>query len=205
MVNFGLYVILTEPELPHADIARICVDEDVRYLQLREKNLPDIELLRLAETIRSITDGTSTRFVFNDRFDLALVSGADGVHFGQDDTPIEVARQFLPDRITVGLSTHSISQATEAVATNPDYIGFGPIYRTPTKAVPDPVVGTDALREVLKISSCPVVAIGGINRSNLDSVIEAGARNVAMVRELVHTRDSARRIADVQKRLRSSA
>lgn len=205
MDNFGLYVILTRPAIGHSAAAEIAVRRGVRMLQLREKGLPDGELLRIAREVRAVTRGTDTRFIVNDRPDIAILCDADGVHVGQDDLPVAEVRRIVGEGMTVGLSTHSIAQAT-AAQTLPgvDYIGFGPVYPTTTKAVPDPVVGPRLLKEVLGFSRLPVVAIGGIFPENIATVIDAGARNPCMVRWFMEPPDPAeveRRIAAVQRML----
>lgn len=163
-------------------------------LQLREKHLCDKALLGACEEILAVTAGTATRFIVNDRADIALLSGADGVHLGQDDISLEAARRILgPDKI-VGLSTHSIAQAREALAQHPDYIGFGPIYPTPTKVIPDPVVGTENLKTVLGFATVPVVAIGGIDLATAQKVTAVGAQNFCAVRYLMETPSLADRI-----------
>lgn len=203
MDNFGLYVILTRPAIGHAAAAEIAVRQGVRMLQLREKGLPDGELLRIAREVRAVTRGTETRFIVNDRPDIAVLCDADGVHVGQDDLPVAEVRRTVGERMTVGLSTHSIAQATAAQSLKGvNYIGFGPIYPTTTKAVPDPVVGTALLKEVLNFSRLPVVAIGGIFPENIATVIAAGAKNPCLVRYFMEPPDPAeveRRIAQVQR------
>lgn len=205
MDNFGLYVILTRPAVGHVAAAEIAVRRGVRMLQLREKNLPDRELLRIAREVRAVTRGTQTRFLVDDRPDIAVLCGADGVHVGQSDLPVAEVRRIVGEGMIVGLSTHSVAQATAAQsAKGVDYIGFGPVYPTPTKAVPDPVVGTALLKEVLGFSRLPVVAIGGLFPENIGPVIGAGARNPCLVRYFMEPPDPAeveRRIAEIQRML----
>lgn len=171
----------------------------VKYLQLREKDLSDKEILDAAKRIKSITDGTSVQFVMNDRADLALLSGADMLHLGQDDISLDEARRIVGSSMAIGLSTHSIEQARKALSmTNrPAYIGFGPIYATTTKAIADPTVGTELLSEVLGFADIPVIAIGGIFPTNIDSVTAAGAKNICLVRHFMEcetTEELERRI-----------
>ena len=194
MENFGLYVILTQPRLPHAKIAEICVKAGVKMLQLREKHLSDQALLSLGKEIKRITKGSSTKFIINDRVDLAFLMDADGVHLGQDDLCIADARKIVGSDIIIGRSTHSIEQANAAIAEGADYIGFGPVYETPTKAVPDPTVGLALLKKAIHTSPVPVVAIGGIFPKTLDSVISTGAQNFAVVRYLMETDEVESRI-----------
>ncbi|HPQ39746.1 MAG TPA: thiamine phosphate synthase [bacterium] len=204
MDNFGLCVILTNPRRSHADIARICVDEGVRMLQLREKTWSDRKILTISEDIRKITSGTDTLFFINDRPDLARIAGADGLHIGQDDVPAASARKIIGREIQLGISTHTLQQVNHISEKICDYIGFGPVYPTPTKAEPDPVTGPDILKTVLCRSPVPVVAIGGINRKNLDRLLQMGIRNAAMVRELMETRETDRRIRWIMNRFRDA-
>lgn len=205
MDNFGLYVILTRPAIGHVAAAEIAVTCGVRMLQLREKDLPDGELLRIAREVRDVTRGTETRFIVNDRPDIAVLCDADGVHVGQGDLPVAEVRRIVGNGKIVGLSTHSIVQATEAQSVpGVDYIGFGPVYPTTTKAVPDPVVGPALLTEVVAFSRLPVVAIGGIFPENIATVIAAGAKNLCLVRWFMEPPDPAeveRRIVSVQRML----
>lgn len=194
MTNFGLYVIITSPVLSYTQIAEICVKKGVKMLQIREKQLCDSQLLKVCREIESITRGSETNFIVNDRVDIACLSNADGVHLGQDDLGIEEARKLLGRDKIIGLSTHSIEQAKRAISQNPDYIGFGPIYPTPTKVIADPTVGTGLLKEVLGFSKIPVVAIGGIDEKSAVEVIEASAKNLCAVRYLMESVDLERKI-----------
>lgn len=197
-MDFGLYVIATRPTLSYGKVAEICVKCGVRYLQLREKEIDDRVLLEAAREIRSVTSGTSTQFVVNDRADIALLSGADVLHLGQGDLSVADARQIV-GAMPIGLSTHSIDQARQAIAHHPAYIGFGPVYPTTTKKNADPTVGVELLRQVVNFSSVPVVAIGGIFPENIAEVIEAGAKNLCMVRHLMCDENLERKIVELQK------
>ena len=199
MDNFGLYVIITNPTLPYNKIAEICVKHNIKYLQLREKDLSDRELIRISHIILDITKNSQTQFIMNDRTDLAKVLNC-GLHLGQDDLPIEEARKMI-NNLPIGLSTHSIIQANEALEKNPHYIGFGPVYKTPTKAKADPVVGLNLLKEVISFSTVPVVAIGGIDDTNLDSVLDTGAKNLAVVRYLMQSNDFENRLKYLQSKI----
>ncbi len=203
MEDFGLYIIITKPVLPYTEIAEICVKHGIRMLQLREKHLPDRDLLKIARDIRYITRGTKTNFVINDRPDIAALVEADFLHLGQDDLPVEEARKIIGD-MPVGLSTHSLEQAREALKKNPAYIGFGPVYPTPTKEKPDPVVGTENLSKVLEFATVPVVAIGGIFPENIPQVLAAGARNIAMVRYFMQTTEFEKRLVYIKSLLQQS-
>ncbi|MFO8054986.1 MAG: thiamine phosphate synthase [Bacteroidales bacterium] len=196
MEDPGIYIIITNPQLPAETIAEKCVSHGITMLQLREKHLPDKDLLKTAKAIRRITQGTSTRLVINDRPDIAVLSDADYLHLGQEDMPVEEARKIVGD-MKIGLSTHSIAQAEEALKKGPAYIGFGPIYPTNAKARPDKPVGTEPLKKVLEIADVPVVAIGGIFPENIRPVLQAGAKNIAMVRHFMQTKAFDQRVQEL--------
>jgi thiamine-phosphate pyrophosphorylase len=197
MKKFGVYIILTQPMLPYTTIAEKCVENGVKMLQLREKHLSDRELIKIARDIRSITKGTDTSFVINDRPDIAVICDADYLHLGQDDLTINEARKIV-GTMKIGLSTHSIEQVKEALSQKPDYIGFGPIYPTNAKAKPDKPIGIEQLQQVLDFADIPAVAIGGIFPENIQQVINAGAHNIAMVRYFMQTLDFDKRIQEIK-------
>ncbi|MDM8158614.1 thiamine phosphate synthase [Labilibaculum sp. K2S] len=186
MEDFGLYIIITNPQASCRSIAESCVERGVKMLQLREKSLSDKELIRLGKEIRDITRGSETSFVMNDRADIAAICEADFLHLGQDDMSMEEARKIVGD-MKIGLSTHSIQQVKDALAQKPDYIGFGPVYPTNAKAKPDQPVGIEQLKQVLNMADIPVVAIGGIFPENIQTILSAGAKNIAMVRHFMQT------------------
>ncbi len=177
-------MIITAPQLSYEQVARVAVECGVKYLQLREKGMDDRNVLEAARRIKSVTDGTQTKFIMNDRADLAMLAGADMLHLGQGDITLAQARQIVGD-MPIGLSTHSLQQAREALEQKPEYIGFGPIYPTTTKAIADPTVGTELLGEVLSFADVPVIAIGGIFPENAEVVRAAGAKNICLVRHFM--------------------
>jgi thiamine-phosphate pyrophosphorylase len=180
----------------------ICVEEKLPIVQLRDKNLADADLLAIARELSAIRAGSDTKLIINDRTDIALLAGADGVHLGQDDLQMVDSMRLWPDSHLCGLSTHSPDQAAEALARKPDYIGFGPVFPTPTKAKPDPVVGLDHLREITERASCPVICIGGIFPDNVEAILEAGAKNICMVRYFCESEAPRSRIAEMRDLIR---
>lgn len=193
----GLYVIITNPVKSYEDIAKVCVDNQIKMLQFRQKHLSDREILISLEKIGKITQNSPTNLIIDDRVDLALASECDGVHVGQDDMPFKLARKLLPNKL-IGVSTHTIKQAKSALRKRPDYIGFGPIYKTPTKEKPDRVVGTKLLSKVVNMSDIPVVAIGGIDEKNIKDVINTGVKSISLVRYLMNYKDLEKRIKYIQ-------
>jgi thiamine-phosphate pyrophosphorylase len=158
----------------------------VDVLQLRDKDTSDDEVLAAAAVFRRVADDAGALFVVNDRPDLAVAAGADGVHVGQDDLPVEEARAVVgPDRI-VGRSTHSPEQI--AAAGDADYIAVGPVYATPTKPG-RPAVGLELVRHAAAHAREPWFAIGGINPDNVGNVVAAGARRVVVVRAITEAED----------------
>ena len=152
-----------------------------RVLQLRMKSANARDILRVGDAGRRRCSEAGATFIVNDRLDLALALCADGVHLGQDDLPVDVARLLCGPEMIIGASTHNESQATKAVAAGADYLGVGPIFPTKTKDHPDPVVGTGRLQKVCSSVSVPVVAIGGINLKNVLEVGRTGAKAAALI------------------------
>jgi thiamine-phosphate pyrophosphorylase len=172
--------------LSHAEqVERLC-DGGATLIQLREKNLPTLEFYRQAKAALTVARRRGARVIVNDRVDIALALGADGVHLGQDDLPPEAARRLLVEPAIIGFSTHNADQARQAVKLPVNYLAIGPIFSTRTKASPSPEVGLDGLRAIRQIvGSLPLVAIGGITEFNARAVIEAGADAVALVSALL--------------------
>ena len=187
--GFGLYLVVTNPAAGYAKCAEAAVKCGLRFVQLRMKNACESEILREAKNMRAATRGTKTLFIVNDDPKLAALAEADGVHLGQGDMPIAIARKLYPELSVFGLSTHNLSQVREAVRLCPDYIGVGPVYATPTKAIPDPTLGLEGMAEMIKAAPCPAVAIGGINSENLPLIKRAGARNYSVVRAVCQNND----------------
>jgi len=185
--QFGFYAILTNPLLGYEECTKILVDGGVAFVQLRIKGGKSDEILGIAEKMRKITIGSATRLIINDYPDVALKSGADGVHLGQDDMKYDEARTLLGPDAIIGLSTHSVLQTRNACAQNPDYIGIGPVFPTPTKENPDPVIGVAGMKRMLARATVAAVAIGGIDLLNLRLVLEAGAKNFCMVRQFTQS------------------
>ncbi len=199
--NFGLYLIITKAVLSYQEIARIAVKYNITYLQLREKDLSDRELISISREIMRITSTSPTKFIINDRADIAKIVDADGLHLGQDDLTLQEAKSIFGEDKIYGLSTHSLEQARIAIAQNPDYIGYGPIFPTPTKSKPDPAVGLSNIRQLVDSSPIPVVAIGGIDETNVEEVIYKGAQNISLVRYFMESENLEERILKIITKL----
>ncbi len=159
----------------------------VTLLQYRNKTGNARQMLDQARELkRRLSFGkTSVKLIMNDLADLCLAADFDGVHVGQDDLSPAGARKIIGSKLWLGVSTHNPEQVREADKTSADYIAIGPVFATSSKTNPDPVVGLDGVRAARKLTSKPLVAIGGITRQNCLSVIEAGADSVAVISDLV--------------------
>ncbi len=191
-----LYVIVDPLDLEArpSELAARALDAGARTIQLRWKTAATAALLVEAERIATLARKAAAKFIVNDRADVALAVGADGVHLGQRDLPVEAARSILgPDRL-IGLSTHNPAEVEKANRAPVDYLGFGPIFPTKSKEKADPVQGIAGLERVRALTDKPIVAIGGIAESNLAAVIEAGADAVALIAEIVRARDVGAKI-----------
>ncbi len=192
-----LYAIL-DPDfetLPLPQLAMSLAGAGVRLLQLRCKHASASHVHSLAGELAVLLRSTSARLIVNDRSDVAALSGAAGVHVGQEDLPVEDARRFCPPPLWVGVSTHNLEQLREADGTSADYIAVGPVFQTVTKANPDPVVGIEFLRKARQLTRKPLVAIGGITLESAAEVFRAGADSLAVISDLIATPDPAQRAA----------
>jgi thiamine-phosphate pyrophosphorylase len=177
---------------------RAALAAGVDVLQLRDKEAGDDDVLAAASTFRRVADELGALFVVNDRPDLAVAAGADGVHVGQDDLPVAEARAVVgPDRI-VGLSTHSAEQIE--AARGADYVAVGPVHATPTKPG-RPAVGLELVRYAARHAPDPWFAIGGIDPSNVGEVVAAGARRVVVVRAITEAEDPGAAARDLREAL----
>lgn len=168
-----------------------------RIVQLRAKDAAPGDILVAARSIREAANKSGALFIVNDRVDIAMIAGADGVHLGQDDLPVEEARRLLgPDRI-IGLSTHDVKEALEAETLGADYISLGPIFPTRTKKDAQPPKGLPLLSEIRSAVLLPIVAIGGITRENMEEVFKAGADSVAIISGILTERDIKDRVSSI--------
>ena len=157
-----------------------------KIIQLRGKNAEPANWYEDAESAAELCRENDVTLIVNDRCDLAMAIGADGVHLGQTDMPPDAARKLLGDSATIGFSTHTLEQVREAVNFPVDYIAFGPVFPTTTKVDPDVVVGLEMLSQVREIAGrIPLVAIGGITKKNAASVFDAGADSLALIGALL--------------------
>ena len=198
-----LYALLTSKYclLPALDVARSLLEGGADVIQLREKSLSDGALLERADALRRVTDEYDALFILNDRPDVAMLCGADGVHLGDGDLPPERVRNMVGTDMVIGLSTHDREQAGRAAERGADYIGVGPVHATPTKGYKKGG-GTELVRELCGVTDLPTVALGGITADNAGAMKTAGATAVAACRALCGAEDpgaAAREFRDAMR------
>lgn len=194
----ALYAIL---DVSHAagagaSLAQTLSGAGVELIQIRDKKAPTRKVYDASKSLVETLAAGGVRIIVNDRPDIAAMIGAGGVHVGQEDLPVEVARKICGSARWVGVSTHNLEQLREADGTSADYIAVGPIFPTATKENPDPVVGLDFLRAARQITKKPLVAIGGITIESAEAVYRAGADSVAVVQDLISVGDPAQRVRE---------
>jgi thiamine-phosphate pyrophosphorylase len=198
----GLYLIL-DPSIAGSrsltDLVKIALDAKVRLFQLRMKTPETRTFYQAADALCPLVQKGGGIFIVNDRCDVALAVGADGVHLGQDDLPLADARAILGRGKLIGISTHNLNQVIQAEAGGANYIGFGPIFPTTTKENPDPVVGVAGLREVRAKVHIPIVPIGGIHAGNIAEVRSAGVDCVAVVSAVLTAADPHTAISELMQ------
>ena len=180
------------------EIVTAILKAGIKIVQYREKDYPMQQKYRECMIIKDLCAEYGACFIVNDDVALAMAIEADGVHLGQDDLPVEKARELVGNKMLIGLSTHSPEQVDEAANLDIDYIGVGPLYYTETKVDVCAAVGLEYLDYVVKYHHIPFVAIGGIKRSNVADVIKHGASCVALVTEITGAADIGAMISDVR-------
>jgi len=189
-VDFRLYLITNRHALPAGrsleDAVRAALAGGVQAVQLREKDLSAGDLLPLAERLRQLTREAGARLLINDRIDIALAVEADGVHLGGHSIPAAVARRLLGPQRLIGVSTHHLDEIV--AATDADFVTFGPVFPTPSKARFGPPQGLDRLQRACA-TGLPVFALGGINGTNAAAVLAAGAHGLALISAVQNAAD----------------
>lgn len=183
-----LYAILDSCRFDSADGLLRCAEElvtgGVSLLQYRNKYANAKQMLEQARELKRLV-GRRAKLIMNDRADLCLAAGFDGLHLGQDDLSPEGARNVIGSELWLGVSTHNPEQLSKADLSSADYLAIGPVFATSSKEKPDPVVGLNGVRKARSLTRKPLVGIGGITRANCRSVIDAGADVVAVISDLL--------------------
>ncbi len=161
----------------------------VKLIQLREKEMPAGELFSLAEEIRKITEEAGALLIINDRLDIAMGVGADGVHLGQDDFPVSAARKLAPDMI-IGVSTHNVEEAKQAEQAGASYVNIGPIFVTGTKNWQGEYLGIKGIKEISEVlDNIPFTIMGGIKQKHIPELLQVGAETIALVTAITAAED----------------
>jgi len=183
--KIGRFHVLTDTDLQncfsHIELAELAIAGGADTIQFRRKTGETIEMIRIAEQIQALCKRDGVSFIINDRVDVAIASHADGVHLGQGDFPIPLARKLLGEGAIIGGSAKNVEEARKCFLEGADYIGFGPVYPTSSKEDAGPASGLDLLRQVVEKIPLPIIAIGGINKDNTLSVRETGAYGIAVI------------------------
>lgn len=195
----GLYLIL-DPSVSLmrslSDALRQAAQAGVKIVQYRNKTASMKEVYEEVLRLRKLAEELGVLFIVNDRCDLALAVDADGVHLGQEDLPLDLARKVMGPKKLIGISTHNPAQVRAASAGKPDYLGFGPIFKPGSKQDHDPVVGIEGLRVIRSLTALPIFAIGGITVENVGEVMTAGANGVAVISAILKAPDIKQAVSD---------
>lgn len=195
--NYKLYLVTSQeysqPETT-LEIAKKAIAGGIDIIQLREKTLKESQIIKLGRKLSTLCKKSNIVFIVNDNPHIAKEVNADGVHLGQEDIKeysLKKTRKILGKNKIIGLSTHSLEEAKKANTYDINYIAFGPIFRTKTKNY---FIGTEEVSQVLKISRLPVFFIGGIDYSNIEDLLKLGAKNIAMIREIIQSKNVTRKV-----------
>ncbi|MEJ2363306.1 MAG: thiamine phosphate synthase [Deltaproteobacteria bacterium] len=182
------------------EVLKAVIQGGSKIIQLREKHHAKRDLYNLALKFREITTRAGVLLIINDHVDIALAVDADGVHLGQEDLPVQVARKLAPE-LLIGASTHSLEQALQAEKDGADYINIGPIFSTQTKEGVESVLGPEAIATISPQINVPFTVMGGIREENIEEVLAKGARRVAMVSAITKAVDIAAKVKFLKEKI----
>ena len=184
MVDFSLYLITDRMQTAGRMLPAVVADAlrgGLQAVQLREKDLAAAQLLEIAVELRQLTRICGAKLLINDRIDVALAAGADGVHLGKGGLPVREARRMLGSKWLIGYSAHSADEALQAQLDGVDFVTLGPVYHTPSKAQYGEPLGLSALSEAVRLVTIPVFALGGVRPASVAEVLSGGAHGVALI------------------------
>lgn len=197
-IDFNLYLITDRCQAKGGGLVQVihaALDGGVKAVQLREKDLGSRALYLLASELRALTDRYGAKLFINDRIDIALAVGADGVHLGTGSIPVAIARQMAGSRLLIGYSAHAADEACKAENDGADFVSFGPVYPTPSKAAYGSPLGLSALKTVVERLKIPLFALGGVKQSNIPEVMAAGASGIALISAIIASDDPEKETA----------
>lgn len=206
MKKIGRLHVITDTELQtrfsHIELANLAIAGGADTIQFRQKNGPTREMIETARQIMQLCMEHSVTFIVNDRLDVAIASDSDGVHLGQDDFPIPLAREILGENKIIGGSAVTLDEARKCLDEGADYVGFGPVYPTASKKDAGPVTGIKRMKEVIDRISLPLIAIGGVNKDNAAEVIQKGAHGIAVISAVCCQQDPERATRELLRALK---
>ncbi|MFU0825063.1 thiamine phosphate synthase [Clostridium sp.] len=189
-INYKLYLI-TDRSFLNGRSLKDCVEAAIKggvtLVQVREKDASTREFYKIAKEVKEITSKYNVPLLINDRIDIALAVNAEGVHLGQSDMPIGLARKILGEDKIIGISANTLEEALEAQNAGADYLGLGPVFYTGTKKDIDEPIGIHGLKEITENIRIPSVAIGGINKENAKSVLETGVNGISVISAILRS------------------
>jgi thiamine-phosphate diphosphorylase len=198
LYNLGLYIVTVDlPGRSHIEVAEAAIAGGATVVQYRDKTSTSRAMYEYALRLRELTTKRNVMFIVNDRVDIALAVKANGVHLGQDDMAIGVAREIMGNEYIIGISATCFEEAIEAADKGADYVGVGPIFLTGSKDDASEPIGLDELKRVRKALSIPIVAIGGISIDNSESVVKAGADGIAVISAIASAPDMIKAARDL--------
>jgi thiamine-phosphate pyrophosphorylase len=193
--KIGRFHVLTDTCLQthfsHVELAELAIAGGADTIQFRQKEGSTRQMIRVAEQMQDLCKRAGVTFIINDRVDVAIASHADGVHLGQDDFPIPLARRLLGEGVIIGGSAGNVEEARKCLLEGADYIGFGPVYPTTSKDDAGPAAGLDLLKKIVGAIALPIIAIGGITADNAPPVIKAGVHGLAVISAVCCQNDPA--------------
>lgn len=208
ITDFSLYLITDRQQSggrPLAEVVRRALEGGVKAVQLREKDLSTAALYRLAEELRRITAEFDARLIINDRLDIALAAGADGVHIGVNSLPVAVVRRVIGKGKIIGYSAHGLDEALRAQAEGADFVTFSPLYPTPSKAAYGEPCGVKKLADAAAALNIPVIALGGISPANITEALSADIQGVAVISAVLAASDPRGAAASLLKKIEEYA
>jgi thiamine-phosphate pyrophosphorylase len=208
MTDFSLYLITDRHQTggrPLTEVVRRALEGGVRAVQLREKDLSGAALYRLAAELRRLTSDFDARLIINDRLDVALAAEADGVHIGVNSLPVAAVRRVLGQGKIIGYSAHAIDEALRAQGDGADFVTFGPVYPTPTKAAYGAPCGVKKLADAVSALEIPVIGLGGISQANITEALSANIQGIAVISAILAAADPRAAAASLLKKIEEYA
>jgi thiamine-phosphate pyrophosphorylase len=208
MKKIGRFQVLTDTILQthfsHLELAELAIAGGADAIQFRQKSGPSKEMIRVAGQLKDLCRQSGVTFIVNDRLDWALASQAEGIHLGQEDFPIPLARKILGEKIIIGGSAGTLEEARQCLQEGADYVGFGPVFPTTSKPDAAPASGLDLLERVVREIPLPIIAIGGITEENIPRVMQTGAYGIAVISAVCCQKDPREAARNLRSLLDSS-